>query len=258
MKIASNNIRWDDIRQHAVGGFELSMITVILTIIFELISLDTVRNLCSKQLNGTNLYITSIIRNIINHFVLGVPVYVVAAMLFCETPTTTPGDTTKYLNGMVIFRQVLFILILQSLQYYHIHKKFHESTTLYSMFHRFHHRFNTYVPPSAANAVTCGEYMLAYVLPFGIAALLIGPYIISLQIAIMLTSTMNIIVHTPRIEGWSENHIPYFWVSTSDHLNHHRKLHKHYASPTFNIDNVIARLSVNKNGGDGGDDGNLN
>jgi hypothetical protein len=53
---------------------------------------------------------------------------------------------------------------------------------------------------------------------------------------------LNIVVHTPKLEAWSERWVPFFWVSTADHLNHHRKLQVHYASPCFNIDNISRQL----------------
>mmetsp|Transcript_27043 Transcript_27043/g.47758 ORF Transcript_27043/g.47758 Transcript_27043/m.47758 type:complete len:200 (+) Transcript_27043:53-652(+) len=167
-------------------------------------SLDTVRQVL-KQPSGTELYVTSIAYNLINHFVLGVPAYMLCALFFCSED---PDSTTLTWIGLVT--QVLFVLVAQSLQYYFIHKTFHESPKLYQTFHRFHHRFSIYVPPSAANAVTCGEYFLAYVAPFGVAALIGRTSVSALRLAVMITSVLNVLVHMPRIESWSKCWVPFF------------------------------------------------
>jgi sterol desaturase/sphingolipid hydroxylase (fatty acid hydroxylase superfamily) len=231
---------WKVVHHHAMGGVELSTLTVLFTIVSELCSLDTVRHVW-KQPNGKGLYMKAIVYNLSNHYVLGVPTYVIAAMFCCAKKETAKenGDLAFAYATLFFLWQVLFVLIAQSLQYYYVHKVFHGSPKLYSMFHRFHHRFNTHVPPVAANAVTAGEYALAYVIPFGNAALVGRIHIPALRAAIVVTSLLNILVHTPKLESWSGQWVPSLWVSTLDHLNHHRKLQVHYASPCFNIDNIL-------------------
>lgn len=229
---SQQNVDWEEITIHAYGGLELALQTVLATVVLEVISLDTVRALW-KHPKGVELYKTAILYNIINHFVLGVPTYMLAALYFC------PKEDMPISGGRLII-EVTFVLMVHSVQYYAIHRTFHESKTLYQAFHRFHHRFNTHVPPSSANAVTMGEYVVAYVVPFAVAAFIGQISISALRLAITITSMLNLIVHTPRLEVWSERWIPSFWVSTNDHLNHHRKLDAHYASPTWNIDNILS------------------
>jgi sterol desaturase/sphingolipid hydroxylase (fatty acid hydroxylase superfamily) len=244
--LQQQQLDWDEVRNHAIGGVEMAMSAVVVTLILELWSLESVRQVW-KQPNGKELYSTSIIYNLVNHFLLGIPTYIIAVMYLCtkndkdeeENDLTTIELVTARMSFVI---QVLFILAAHSLQYYYVHKAFHESPILYRTFHRFHHRFNTHVPPSAANAVTIGEYLLAYVLPFANAALLGHVTVSSLRCAIFITIVLNAVVHTPKLEAWSERRIPFFWVSTSDHLNHHRKLLVHYASPLFNVDNILSRL----------------
>jgi Fatty acid hydroxylase superfamily len=239
---------WDEVRNHTIGGVEMSMTAVIVTFMLELWSLESVRQVWKQQPNGKELYITSIIYNLVNHFILGVPTYMIAAIYFCsknDDNEETENDltTTRWVKTWMSFLfQVMFILAAHSIQYYYVHKTFHESPLLYRMFHRFHHRFNTHVPPSAANAVTMGEYLLAYVLPFANVALVGRVTVPSLRCAIFITIVLNAVVHTPKLETWSERWIPFFWVSTADHLNHHRRLVVHFASPLFNIDNILSRL----------------
>lgn len=150
------------------------------------------------------------------------------------------GKTMTTMIQIPLLIQVIFMIFFHSIQYYMIHKLFHESTTLYQLFHRFHHRFHTYIPPSSANAVTIGEYMIAYILPF-VPPLLLAPIISSkaMKYSAGIISLMNLFVHCPQIENWSKQYIPSFFVSTENHLNHHRKLNCHYASPTFNIDYIM-------------------
>jgi sterol desaturase/sphingolipid hydroxylase (fatty acid hydroxylase superfamily) len=248
-RIQQQQLDWDEVRNHAIGGLEMSMSAVTVTLILELWSLESVRQVL-KQQNGKELYITSIFYNLVNHFVLGIPTYMIAVMFFCskndsddDEETSDVVSTIKLVKTWMSFLfQVLFILAAHSLQYYYVHKTFHESPMLYRTFHRFHHRFNNHVPPSAANAVTVGEYLFAYVLPFANAALIGHVTVPSLRCAIFITIVLNAVVHTPKLEAWSERWIPFFWVSTADHLNHHRKLLRHFASPLFNIDNILSRL----------------
>jgi sterol desaturase/sphingolipid hydroxylase (fatty acid hydroxylase superfamily) len=232
------NFDWDEVQSHAIGGMNLALTTFIFTVVLELCSMGTVRQVW-KYPNGRELYMTSISCNLINHFFIGVPTYLVAAMYLCTKEEVNDDENAPKYTGLSFLMQVLFICVAHSLQYYYIHKAFHESPVLYRTFHRFHHRFNTHVPPSAANAVTMGEYALAYVMPFAIAALVGRTSLEALRIAVMLTSLLNLLVHTPRIEAWSERWTPFFWVSTSDHLNHHRNLNVHYASPLFDVDSIL-------------------
>jgi sterol desaturase/sphingolipid hydroxylase (fatty acid hydroxylase superfamily) len=229
---------WEVVLRHTYGGLELSLLTLLATVVFEVISLDTVRAV-RKQPNGVELYRTAIVYNIVNHIVLGIPTYVLAALYICPPPT----DGVPPSSGMRLIMEIMFIMLVHSIQYYFVHKMFHEHPTLYKAFHRLHHRFHTHVPPSAANTVTTGEYLVGYALPFAVASLL-GKFTVrtsmtAFRLAITIISMLNLMVHTPKLEEWSRRWIPHFWVSTTGHLNHHRKLEAQYASPTFNIDNIL-------------------
>merc|ERR1719335_651049 len=110
--------------------------------------------------------------------------------------------------------------------------------------HRFHHRFNKYVPPSAANAVTIYEFTAAYSGPFVIGCLIFGSDRVALQVAIGLNYLLSALVHTPWMQSLSKAVFPWFLVSAHDHNEHHRLLNKHYASPTWNVDRILAWLFV--------------
>ena len=252
------------------SGLQLSLGTLVATVFLELICWETVVFGVWKQPQGKELYWQAWLYNL-NHIVFGVPVYMIAALVFCtpemhrlqEDEEEGAAITTAALAGvgrnvvqsplwqqymfgksmvsmqLPLILQVSWVILLHALQYYAVHKAFHESSTLYQTFHRFHHRFNVHTPPSAANAVTVGEYVVAYVLPFipPVALLPVSPE--SMKWAVAIASALNLLVHCPKLEQWSKRWVPFFWVSTHDHLDHHRKLNCHYASPTLNVDNIL-------------------
>ena len=248
----------DGFYEQLYGGWELALATIAVTTILELYSFkDTVLEGVWKQPNGKRLYIQAVQLNVVNHIVLGVPIYMLA-VLFCRreddvddvdtrnedeesisvsSSTLAIGRLSRVLS---LALEVTYIMLAHSIQYYWIHKSFHQYPALYKKFHRFHHRFNVFVPPVAANAVTVGEYFIAYVAPFAVATLLGRTSLVSLRIAVSIISFFNLLVHTPKFESTIDRAWPWsWWVATNDHLNHHRKLNCHYASPTFNIDTIL-------------------
>jgi len=208
-----------------LDGLEFASVTILVTLLLEMISWKTA---CAAYKHNRKLYLQAVCLNFLNHYAYGIPVYMTAALLFIRdddvnrTPFTVAG-------------QVVAILLVHSICYYEAHKTFHSCPGYYK-YHKFHHRFNTYVPPMSANAVGFVEYLVAYVLPFAVAGGIVRPYVTSIRWAVYIVSVTNLSIHTPKIEAWSERHIPAWWVSTHDHLEHHRKLNVHYAAPTMNID----------------------
>lgn len=214
------------------GGTILSVATVLLTLVLELASLPTVRGVL-QQRDGPSLYRQALAMNFINHFVFGIPVYFIAVVLFC--------DRTEAENRSIFAIRAAAVVAVHAVMYYGIHKAFHTSPKLY-VHHRFHHRFNTHVPPVAANAVSVVEYVLAYIVPFAIAALLVAPHEREFRLAIAFLSVCNLLVHTPRLESLSEKLLWPVFVTTHDHLEHHRKLTTNYASPTINVDWILGQF----------------
>jgi sterol desaturase/sphingolipid hydroxylase (fatty acid hydroxylase superfamily) len=212
----------------------ISIVTGILalTVVLEFISIETVKGVW-KQPNGRELYIKAIVLNLINPAVFAIPLYSVAATILCSEKE----------NETISFRdvsEILWVLGVHAIGYYQIHKMFHESPRLYR-FHKYHHRFNTHVPPSAANAVEFQEYILAYLLPFVVAIVARQTAVENLAIAVWIIGVLNILVHTPKLDGTYD--LGQYFVSTENHMDHHRKLKVHYASPTFNIDTLVERFS---------------
>jgi sterol desaturase/sphingolipid hydroxylase (fatty acid hydroxylase superfamily) len=226
----------DSIREEAFtavrGGTMLSVATVLVTLGLELASLPTVRGVF-KQRDGPSLYWQALVMNFMNHFVFGIPVYFVAVLLFC--------DRTEAENHWIFTTRAAAIVAVHAVIYYGIHKAFHTSPKLY-IHHRFHHRFNTHVPPVAANAVSIVEYVLAYIVPFAVAALLVAPHELEFRVAIAFVSICNLLVHTPRLESLSQKLLWPIFVTTHDHLEHHRKLTTNYASPTINVDWILGQF----------------
>ena len=250
-------------RHYAPHSIEIVGYTLLLTVILELYSMDMVRHLLSTaRLNhretknndkntttpsddatGSSphnnsstyskkqlvFYGQAIALNLINHVGLGIPSYVIAGHWFC---------TDHELQVVEQWWKILSILFLHAVMYYKIHEWMHRYPKLYKI-HRFHHRFNTYITPVAANAVTPTEYLFAYLLPFAIAMAITKPDTYSIRMALSISSFLNLIVHTPTFESFSQRFVPLWMVATHDHMEHHRKLTVKYASPTFSIDYLV-------------------
>ncbi len=214
---------WDEEWKRGIyGGLEASIMTVLLTFILEMCSLPTVRQVL-KQPGGLHLYQTALFYNIRNHFGWGIPTYAIAVVYLCPT-------LERPLWSMAL--HVLALIVLHDLMYYYAHKTFHTAPGWYQ-YHKFHHQFHHHTPPVTANAVTSVEYLLAYVLPFALAAGLVRPTEWELRVAVSIISVFNLLEHTPRLDGLSW---PHWLVSPKQHLEHHRKGTLHYAAPVFNMD----------------------
>ena len=216
-------------------GMELATVTIVATLLLEFFSLDTTRVLYAKD---KVLYLQAVALNFINHYMYGIPVYVAATLCFLR------NVDSHYSRGMVAL-QVIEICTIHSICYYQVHKFFHICPGYYK-YHKFHHRFHYHVTPMTANAVGPVEYLVAYILPFALAGAMVHPYEDSQRIALYLISLCNLLIHTPTLEAWSQRNIPFFWVSTHDHLEHHKKMTVHYGAPTWNMDWIVEQWMGNK------------
>ena len=227
--------------EHVESGLALSMWTFLLTVLLEICSFDTVQKLLKQRGAGYRLYTIAIMTNLRNHFLFGSPLYVYAVLNLCKDTNESPKPLTPERLA-----SVAAILFIHSLCFYAVHRAFHEIPALYR-FHKFHHRFNTHVTPISANAVGFVEYIFAYIFPFSVAGVIVQPYANVTRFAIYTVSMFNLVIHTPSIEAWSEQNMPDWWVSTHDHLEHHRKLNVHYAAPTVNLDWAVDKLTGSGN-----------
>jgi sterol desaturase/sphingolipid hydroxylase (fatty acid hydroxylase superfamily) len=218
---------WDEV----VHGSILAIATITITFFLEISSLPTVRGVL-KQRDGPSLYLQAVTLNFLNHFIFGVPVYVIAVSLLCRDD--------KMANFLRFAMRTTCIVIIHAILYYGVHKAFHSSPQLY-LYHRFHHRFNTHVPPVAANAVSAVEYLCAYIIPFAVGALLVSPQEKELQLAVAIVSFSNLLIHTPRLEEISKSLGPLL-VTTHGHIEHHKRMNLNFAAPTINVDWIVEQL----------------
>jgi len=213
------------------SAFDLTKATLLLTAALEVLSWRTSIAVW-QQKGGKSLYMKALACNLILHIFFGVPIYVFAARFLCRE-----DDGTSDFQWW----RTLAVLTIHSVLYYQAHKTFHTSPMLYKHVHRFHHRFKEHTPPVAANAVTVPEYLIAYILPFAVGAFLLQPTLRELSAAIYVLSALNLLVHTPilkQIPG------PPFWVMPSTHMDHHRFVNVHFASPAWNIDWMVERITT--------------
>ena len=204
-------------------GMVMTLATLALTLLLELLSFDGVRQICGKK-GGTKLYAQGVLCNIINNGVLGPPLYELVASRWLSSPFTAVGRVAM----------VGAILVGHSVGYYSAHRWMHTRRMYWA--HRFHHRFNTHVVPVTANAVSprrvsnrlpfcrglplpfhlafhglprpsagapfqvsLAEYALAYMLPFIVGAKLLLPDRLSMFVAVGIVSLNNLLIHTPAL-----------------------------------------------------------
>ena len=133
---------------------------------------------------------------------------------------------------------ILGVLSIHSIGYYIVHYAMHKSTNLYKL-HSFHHEFDKVLIPSIGNAVSKGEFIIAYVTPFVTSAYLLNPSEASFLIPVGIISVMNLVIHCKEFEN-----IPYskYFVSPKNHIMHHEVREKHFAAPTINIDYLFTGI----------------
>ena len=216
-------------------GLVLAVGTVVGTALLECLSLKDVRGVLSQRPahgGGKATYTAAWALNLVNHIGIGAPVLGIAAP-FLSSP---PRPTAERVIG------VLLICFIHALVYYVAHAAMH--TQRFWWMHRFHHRFHTHVTPVSASAVHPAEYVFAYASPF-LAAIYVGrPDRVSILVGTAILSFANLLVHMPRLEKLAATWVPRWIVGTDDHLNHHRKINTHFASPTFNIDYITSDRPV--------------
>jgi len=195
--------------------------------LLDLTCLNTVRNIIAQD--GGKLYATAWKHNVINHLIIAPIVYLVGVRLF---------ESAEPVSLLVRFLYLAGVMTIHSLGYYCTHRAMH--TTMLWKFHKYHHKFNTFICPIAASAVTQVEYMFAYLIPFIVAGVLLRPMPLgTIAASGLIIGHVNNLIHTPWMEDLSEKLVPWFGVSTAGHFHHHRQLDSHYAAPTLNIDELL-------------------
>ena len=209
-----------------VEGFLFSTVGVLLMLLFEIGSYGDVRRLRSNE-RGKELYNAGLLSTIFNHLAYGPITYYLATTICID-------DDQRRSLCQQIYSVVAFLFIQSSLFtvcHYLMHTRY-----LYR-FHRFHHKYNTIVLPSSGSAVSSIEFLLAYMLPILIATKVASCGKASAVIAVTIVIIIfNLTLHTPALEEPFARYMPRIFVSTSDHLTHHRLLTCHYSAPIFNFD----------------------
>lgn len=140
---------WCSLPDGMRNGILSGSVAVLITTVLELVlSRDDVGKLQSTPA-GRELYRDCLYSNIRNNLFLGPITYFLTIHYICQPGPLTLAQQIQSIFGIVLIEGVLFYLV---------HKAFHEIKGLYWM-HRYHHRFNTIVLPSSANAVSIAEYM---------------------------------------------------------------------------------------------------
>lgn len=210
----------------------MTLFTFALTVVLELASLDAVRLVCRNKA-GARLYAQAVALNLVNNGILGPLAYELVNTHFMSPPLSMPARAAM----------VGAILVGHSIGYYLAHRWMHTREMYWA--HKFHHRFNSYVVPVAANAVSIAEYAIAYMFPFIAGSALLRPDRASMFIAVGIISVNNLLIHTPKLGDLSARVLPWWAVSTADHLDHHKRLTTHWAAPTISIDRILARVIGN-------------
>ena len=184
-------------------GMRMATTTTILMLIFEVLSWRTVRSLLKEK---PDLYLAGWLSTLFNNFFVG-PISAYVAFEFASPKLDAEGQVKAFFG----------VLFVHSIGYYLGHRSMHTRALYWA--HKFHHRFNDYVTPTAANAVSLTEYGVAYMMPFIVASLIIRPDATSLYGAVAVVAWNNILIHTPALESAS-SYLPGIFVGTDRHLEH--------------------------------------
>ena len=208
-------------------GWVMTWATIALTALLELLTIDVIRKVVQRK-GGAGLYVQGVLCNFLNNAVLGPPLYELVSNRWMSQPFSAAGRVAM----------VLAIIVGHSIGYYCAHRWMHTRSMYWA--HRFHHRFNVYVVPVTANAVSPAEYAIAYMLPFIVGAQLLRPDRLSMFLGVGVVSLTNLLIHTPWLADASARLVPWLFVSTADHLEHHKRLTSHYGAPTISVDRLLA------------------
>lgn len=135
----------------------------------------------------------------------------------------------------------LSITVIENIGYYIIHREMHTNDNI-RWIHTFHHKYDSLTIPSIANAVSYYEFLLAYIFPMVVGAVLIKPTESEFSSSIAVISLFNLLIHTYEL-----NHVKWFpgFVSPTHHIQHHKERNIHYAAPLLNVDEYLYYVSQN-------------
>lgn len=237
-------------------GLKLGGSVFLAAALLELTVLATVKDVITKTEGGRSLYATAWLYNAINHLCLAPCVYTIGMNLYASAEPCSLQVKLIYATATIG---------IHSVGYYLTHRAMHTKALWWA--HRYHHKFNTFICPIAAAAVTqvlpsvlarpcrlhlltpawllCTrarqtEYFFAYMIPFIMAGSILQPVPVeTIAIAGLAIGHVNNLIHYAPLERLSVRYVPWLGVSTADHFEHHRKLTSNYAAPTLNVDRLV-------------------
>ena len=237
-------------------GLNLGGSVFLAAALLELTVLATVKDVITKTEGGRSLYATAWLYNAINHLCLAPCVYTIGMNLYASAEPCSLPVKLMYATATIG---------IHSVGYYLTHRAMHTKALWWA--HRYHHKFNTFICPIAAAAVTqvlpsvlarpcrlhlltpawllCTrarqtEYFFAYMIPFIMAGSILQPVPVeTIAIAGLAIGHVNNLIHYAPLERLSVRYVPWLGVSTADHFEHHRKLTSNYAAPTLNVDRLV-------------------
>ena len=237
-------------------GLKLGGSVFLAAALLELTVLATVKDVITKTEGGRSLYATAWLYNAINHLCLAPCVYTIGMNLYASAEPCSLQVKLMYATATIG---------IHSVGYYLTHRAMHTKALWWA--HRYHHKFNTFICPIAAAAVTqvlpsvlarpcrlhlltpawllCTrarqtEYFFAYMIPFIMAGSILQPVPVeTIAIAGLAIGHVNNLIHDAPLERLSVRYVPWLGVSTADHFEHHRKLTSNYAAPTLNVDRLV-------------------
>jgi len=205
-------------------SFLYGSLAVLLTAFLEVLSWKHV-----QQFKNKTLYRSALFVNVRNNIFLGALTYFYT-IKYC----TRPGP----LSFAEQLQAAAGIVVIEAGLYYLLHKTFHENRSLYWI-HSYHHKFNTIVLPSSANAVSIAEYSIAYMIPLVIGVNITQADETSAFLGAALVGITNLLIHTPVLE--ESYALPWMFVSTKDHMSHHSKNKGNYGAPILHVDRIVGR-----------------
>jgi len=200
---------------------------LLLMFVFELASKADVKHF-RDQKGGKELHNKALRYNVFHHLVFGPITYYITVYYCCQSG---PLTIVQQACGVLKF------LLIEGYLYYMIHRAFHEVPGFYRM-HKFHHQFDVLVLPSSASAVSIAEFLIAYMFPFTVGAWFGSCDKWSALIGATIVSLTNLCIHTPALEDIMSS-LPWIFVSTSDHMLHHRRQRHDYSAPVFHYDRIL-------------------
>jgi sterol desaturase/sphingolipid hydroxylase (fatty acid hydroxylase superfamily) len=235
-------------------GLKLGGSVFLAAALLELTVLTTVKDIITKTEGGRSLYAMAWLYNAINHLCLAPCVYTIGMNLYASAEPCSLTVKLMYATATIG---------IHSIGYYLTHRAMHTKALWWA--HRYHHKFNTFICPIAAAAVTQvlpsatasnalahsrmfalhsrsaqTEYFFAYMIPFIMAGSILQPVPVeTIAIAGLAIGHVNNLIHYAPLEGLSVRYVPWLGVSTADHFEHHRKLTSNYAAPTLNVDRLV-------------------